>query len=113
VIGGFITFALLARLMHARRGLIVATTFAVLQVSYCLLITSPASLGRLVNMLGYTWTPALAIVLLVRAVRERRAARIRPPWLCQACDYDRQGVPADTPCPECGAAAPGAVVEAT
>ncbi len=34
----------------------------------------------------------------------RRTAKPAPPGHCSACAYDRRGIAADTPCPECGAA---------
>lgn len=56
------------------------------------------------------WIPAVvclaAVVGCVRADR-RRAARWRM-GRCLKCGYSREGIPADVPCPECGAAPAGA-----
>lgn len=35
-----------------------------------------------------------------------RADRLKAPHACPACGYDKTGLPAGAPCPECGAAAP-------
>jgi len=55
------------------------------------------------------WVPLLACVFLTFFAR-RVARRYRDPGRCIRCGYSLDGLPAGTPCPECGhERAPGAV----
>ena len=63
----------------------------------------PGSTGQIhyLNITG--WALALPpLIIGVWLVRERRW----PIGCCQRCGYDRSGIAANVPCPECGAAAP-------
>jgi hypothetical protein len=57
----------------------------------------------------YIWIPLWTPWLLAAAGSALLWFRDRPPQpldKCPRCRYDRRGLPADSPCPECGTAAP-------
>ncbi len=64
------------------------------------IVWRPRPLGFLLN--STLWAACL-MLLAVPAVRIAR--RLRPAWKCPTCGYDRRGLPAGAPCPECGAEA--------
>jgi hypothetical protein len=69
--------------------------------------------GLVINMLVYAgfWS----VVFFVPAAVRRWYVRKRYPGIpCAACGYDRTGIAADAPCPECGSAPPpGRAIGAT
>lgn len=68
-------------------------------------------LGSIVSLYDQTWSwLAMAAFLSVMLVgvafmlgwAHHRSPAARPPWACPECGYDRRGLAAGSPCPECG-----------
>jgi uncharacterized protein (TIGR03382 family) len=56
---------------------------------------------RIHSSCGATATLAVVSLALV-VIAWRRRLGPRPAYVCRNCGYDRRGVAADAPCPECG-----------
>jgi hypothetical protein len=65
------------------------------------LAVAPMPLGLTLNVLIYFvfWSGVLHVAGRVRRLFRRRRDALP---CCHSCGYDRTGIPADSPCPECG-----------
>jgi hypothetical protein len=68
-------------------------------------------LGSVVALYDQTWYwlaiagtlgAMLVGVAFMLGWAHHRSPASRPPWMCPNCGYDRRGLAAGSPCPECG-----------